>query len=58
MEGALWFEAKYALAGIAALAAQYDTNGLDIHFLNSRTVGTNLRVRIYLQFLLHFLPAD
>ncbi|GJJ07362.1 hypothetical protein Clacol_001564 [Clathrus columnatus] len=43
MEGPLWFEAKDALAGIAALAARYDTNGIDLYFLNSPTVGTNLK---------------
>lgn len=34
MRGALWEEAKEALAGLASIAADYDSNGLDIHFLN------------------------
>lgn len=47
MGGSRWLEARDALAGIAPLAAQYDTNGLDIHFLNSTKIGTNLRVSTY-----------
>ncbi|KAG6331583.1 hypothetical protein ID866_7508 [Astraeus odoratus] len=34
MEGARWAEAKAALAGLATIASEYDTDGLDIHFLN------------------------
>ena len=45
MAGALWNEAKEALSGIASLAGTYDTDGIDIYFLNSSTVGQNLRVR-------------
>lgn len=44
MEGALWHETRDALAGIAHYAARYDSNGIDLHFLNNRTVGTNLKV--------------
>ncbi|KAF8528847.1 hypothetical protein BU17DRAFT_19257, partial [Hysterangium stoloniferum] len=43
MEGALWLEAREALAGIAEAAARYDANGIDLYFLNNRTVGTNLK---------------
>jgi hypothetical protein len=45
MEGALWHEARDALAGIAEAASQYDANGIDLHFLNDLRVGTNLKVR-------------
>ena len=45
MEGALWHESRDALAGIAEAAAQYDANGIDLHFLNDQKVGTNLKVR-------------
>lgn len=34
MKGSLWEEAKVALVGLASVAAEYDNNGLDIHFLN------------------------
>ncbi|KAJ8588906.1 hypothetical protein M405DRAFT_739443, partial [Rhizopogon salebrosus TDB-379] len=34
MAGSLWKEAKQALATLADVASQYDTNGVDIHFLN------------------------
>lgn len=44
MEGALWVEARDALAGIADAAAHYDATGIDLHFLNDRRVGTNLKV--------------
>ncbi|KAF8524753.1 hypothetical protein JB92DRAFT_2806465 [Gautieria morchelliformis] len=43
MEGALWHEARDALAGIAEAAARYDASGIDLHFLNDRTVGSNLK---------------
>lgn len=33
MEGALWFEAREALAGVAGMAAKYDADGIDICFL-------------------------
>ncbi|KAG8901300.1 hypothetical protein FRB99_005415 [Tulasnella sp. 403] len=42
MIGDRWSEARAALAGIADIAARYDKNGLDIHFLNSKAVGTGL----------------
>ncbi|KAI6100128.1 hypothetical protein F5141DRAFT_969010, partial [Pisolithus sp. B1] len=34
MEGSLWEEAKEALVGLTSVAAEYDSDGLDIHFLN------------------------
>lgn len=33
MAGPLWWEAKEALTQLAELAAKYDEDGLDIHFL-------------------------
>lgn len=42
MEGRLWLEAREALAGLAETASQYDTDGIDVHFLNDRRVGRNL----------------
>ena len=48
MEGALWYEARDALAGIAEYAARYDANGIDLHFLNNRTIGTNLKVGYFI----------
>ncbi|KAG8690563.1 hypothetical protein FRC09_011937 [Ceratobasidium sp. 395] len=36
MAGSLWREAGQALEGVARVAAQYDEDGIDIHFLNSR----------------------
>jgi hypothetical protein len=51
MEGVLWYEARDALAGIADVAARYDADGVDIHFLNSSAQGKNMRVS-----LLSFVP--
>ena len=45
MAGALWNEAREALSGIASLARTYDSDGIDIFFLNSPSVGRNLAVR-------------
>jgi len=42
MEGALWADAREALAGIADLAAKYDSNGVDVYFLNDGRSATNL----------------
>lgn len=44
MEGALWYEAREAVAGVAEVAARYDDDGVDIVFLNSRKTGEGLTV--------------
>ena len=38
-----WNQARDALAGLFEVAAQYDTDGIDIHFLNSKKLGQNVR---------------
>src|SRR5260370_33810471 len=38
-----WNQARDALAGLFEVAAQYDTDGINIHFLNSKKVGQNVR---------------
>ncbi|KIJ56505.1 hypothetical protein M422DRAFT_22667 [Sphaerobolus stellatus SS14] len=43
MRGRLWSQARDAIAGIAAAAAQYDADGIDIYFLNSVEFGRNLK---------------
>ncbi|KAG8755451.1 hypothetical protein FRC14_004033 [Serendipita sp. 396] len=43
MAGPLWFEAREALSGLSDLAGKYDTDGIDVHFLNSSLVGNGLR---------------
>ncbi|KAG8932094.1 COP9 signalosome (CSN) subunit [Tulasnella sp. 417] len=43
MDGPLWYEARDALAGIAEVAARYDLDGIDVHFLNNPIVGRGLR---------------
>lgn len=43
MEGPRWHEAREALASLAEIAARYDADGVDVCFLNSHRVGTNMR---------------
>ncbi|ORX37776.1 hypothetical protein BD324DRAFT_578764 [Kockovaella imperatae] len=43
MAGEPWEQAKTSLQGVAEIAAQYDDDGIDIYFLNSKRVGTELR---------------
>ncbi|KAG9030370.1 COP9 signalosome (CSN) subunit [Tulasnella sp. JGI-2019a] len=43
MEGRLWLETREALAGIADVAARYDADGVDIHFLNDPAIGRNMK---------------
>src|SRR5258708_18837807 len=38
-----WDQARDALAGLFNIAVQYDTDGIDIHFLNSKQFGQNVR---------------
>lgn len=41
-----WAHAQQAVEGIAEVAAQYDSDGIDLHFINSTQVGTRLTVRL------------
>lgn len=40
-----WSHAKGALQGIAEVAERYDSNGIDIHFLNDNQSGRGYKVR-------------
>jgi len=42
MRGSRWEEAGAALSGLASRAGEYDTDGIDIYFLNSPEIGQNL----------------
>lgn len=46
MAGSLWREAGKALADVARVAAQYDDDGIDIHFLNSKEFASKVKVSI------------
>lgn len=46
MQGERWKSAKDALKELANLAKEWDSNGIDIHFLNSATTGLGIKVRI------------
>ncbi|KAL4267402.1 VWFA domain-containing protein [Pleurotus pulmonarius] len=43
MSGPLWKEASNALAALAQTAGDYDTDGIDVHFLNDERVGRGLK---------------
>jgi hypothetical protein len=43
MAGQTWAQAREALMGVAETAAQYDDQGVDIYFINSKRVGKELR---------------
>ncbi|CAE6396802.1 unnamed protein product [Rhizoctonia solani] len=43
MAGGLWAQAGRALAGVATVASQYDDDGIDIYFLNSKDFAQNVR---------------
>ncbi|KAJ6536696.1 von Willebrand factor, type A [Mycena vulgaris] len=40
-----WYEAGEALEALAETAQQYDTDGIDIYFLNNKKEGLNIKVR-------------
>ncbi|KAJ7895704.1 hypothetical protein B0H13DRAFT_1718964 [Mycena leptocephala] len=43
MKGELWKQAGKALQDLAAVASEYDTDGLEIHFLNSTVVAKRVK---------------
>lgn len=43
MAGRRWGETRAALAGLADTASKYDVDGVDVHFLNSPLVGSNMK---------------
>ncbi|TXT12838.1 hypothetical protein VHUM_01239 [Vanrija humicola] len=43
MAGERWEQAKAAIMGVVVQAVQYDEDGLDVYFLNSKRVGKDLR---------------
>jgi uncharacterized protein YegL len=42
MRGALWNEARDALASLADIAGKYDADGIDVHFLNTTHFMSNV----------------
>ncbi|KAL1408605.1 hypothetical protein Q8F55_005418 [Vanrija albida] len=43
MSGARWQEARKAIQGVVAHAIQYDEDGVDIYFLNDKSVGKGVK---------------
>ncbi|KAJ7857298.1 hypothetical protein B0H14DRAFT_696505 [Mycena olivaceomarginata] len=43
MKGELWKQAGKALQDLAAVASEYDTDGLEIHFFNSNVVAKRVK---------------
>jgi len=58
MEGALWYEAREALAGIVDVAGRYDLDGVDLYFLNSDLKGKNLRTSAEVKRLFDRITPD
>ncbi|KAG8823431.1 hypothetical protein FRC17_009338 [Serendipita sp. 399] len=58
MAGPLWFEAREALAGLSDLAGKYDTDGIDVHFLNASVVGNGLRTARDVKILFDSVVPD
>ncbi|CAE7090599.1 unnamed protein product [Rhizoctonia solani] len=52
MAGGLWAQAGRALAGVATVASQYDDDGIDIYFLNSKDFlqGVRSEAEVYQLF--------
>lgn len=48
MAGERWNQAQNALMGVAEIAAKYDEDGVDIHFVNSKRVGLKIKASLYL----------
>ncbi|KAF7441303.1 hypothetical protein PC9H_001652 [Pleurotus ostreatus] len=46
-----WAHAQQAVEGIAEVAAQYDSDGIDLHFINSTQVGTRLTRTEHVMYL-------
>lgn len=46
MAGGRWREAKKALMDVAEQAAIYDKDGIDVHFINDKRIGTGLTVSL------------
>lgn len=44
MAGERWEQAKTAITEVAEIAAEYDDDGIDVYFLNSKRVGKELKV--------------
>ena len=46
MAGDRWETVKSSIIGVAEIAAEYDEDGVDVYFLNSKRVGKELKVGI------------
>jgi len=44
MKGGRWEETRDVLSSLADVTSQYDTNGIDVHFLNNKVFLSNVRV--------------
>ncbi|QRV79163.1 von willebrand factor type A domain protein [Ceratobasidium sp. AG-Ba] len=58
MEGESWAEARDALAGLADAAAKYDQEGIDVHFLNDRRVGVNMKNGVEVKRLFDYVRPN
>lgn len=58
MAGRRWKDTRAALADLANTASQYDADGVDIHFLNSEVVGSNIKTAHSVESLFDSIEPD
>jgi hypothetical protein len=58
MAGRRWRDTRAALADLANTASQYDADGVDIHFLNSPVVGSNIKTAQAVESLFDSIDPD
>lgn len=58
MAGRRWAETREALAGLADVASHYDLDGIDLHFLNDRRVGRNMKNAQVVKALFNQIDPD
>lgn len=58
MAGRRWKDTRAALAELAKTASQYDVDGVDIRFLNSTVVGSNVKTARAVESLFDSVDPD
>ena|ERR1700733_3760903 len=58
MAGRRWRDTRAALADLAGTASEYDVDGVDIHFLNSPVVGSNIKSAQAVESLFDSIDPD
>lgn len=58
MAGRRWRDTRAALADLAGTASEYDVDGVEIHFLNSPVVGSNIKSAQAVESLFDSIDPD